>query len=192
MSTHVPLRRIRPDAGRPARLGIPRPGAPPALRRADRGRVQAPAPDERRLSAAARLHAADRDPLRHAVVRADAHARACGAPLRPRLRPLHHPAEHPVQLDQARGDAGHAGRSRAASAARHADLGQLRAQHHHRPVGGRRGRRDRGPAHLGRGAAPAFDDASGILVPAAQVQDRDHRRRARPRRGQGARHRPAA
>ena len=48
--------------------------------------------------------------------RADAHARACGAPLRPRLRPLHHPAEHPVQLDQARGDAGHACRARRASA----------------------------------------------------------------------------
>ena len=229
---NVPLRRFRPDAGRPARLGIPRSGAPPALRRADRGRVQAPAaderrlsaaprlhaadrhplrhavleadahahtttpsqdpaPDERRLSAAARLYAADRDPLRHAVVRADAHAGACGAPLRPRLRPFHHPAEHPVQLDQARGDAGHARRSRQRQDARHADHRQLRAQHHHRPVGRRRGRRDRGSAHLGGGAAPAFDAASGILVPAAQVQDRDHRRRARPRRGQGPRHRPA-
>ena len=66
------------------------------------------AADERRLSAAARLHAADRDPLRHAVVGADAHARACRAPLRPRLRPFHHAAEHPVQLDQARRDAGRA------------------------------------------------------------------------------------
>ena len=161
-------------------------------RRTDRGRIQAAAADERRLSAAARLHAADRDSLRHAVVRPAAHARACRAPLRSRLRPFHHAAEHPVQLDQARGVAGRHGRPRARRPARHADQRQLRAQRHDRPMGRRRARRDRGPAHLGGNPAPALDDASGILVPAAQVQDRGHGVRARPRRDQGARHRAAA
>ena len=42
------------------------------------------------------------------------------------------------------------GRSRQRRHARHADQRQLRAQHHHRPVGRRRARRDRRPAHLGR------------------------------------------
>ncbi len=42
------------------------------------------------------------------------------------------------------------------------------------------------PAHLGRDPAAVFDAAPGILVPAAQVQDRHHRRRPRPRRHQGA------
>ena len=179
----VSLRRIRSHAGRRARRRIPRPGGAPAVRRADRGRVQAAAADERRLSAAARLHAADRHSLRHAVVGADAHAGACRAPLRPRLRPFHHAAEHPVQLDQARRIARRDGRSRARRPARHADQRQLRAQHHHRSMGRRRARRDRGSAHLGGDPAPAHDAASGILVPAAQVQDRDHRVGARPRRG---------
>src|SRR5258705_145629 len=78
----------------------------PALGRADRGRIKAAAPDEWHLSAAARLYAADRYSLRRPVVGPDAHARACGAPLRSQLRPFHHPAEHPVQLDQARRAAG--------------------------------------------------------------------------------------
>ena len=64
-----------------------------------------------------------------------------------------------------------------AGTARHADQRQLRPQHHHRPMGRRRAGRDRGPAHLGRDPAPAPDAASGILVPAAQVQDRGDRRR---------------
>ena len=45
--------------------------------------------------------------------------------------------------------------------------------------------------HLVGNPAPAHHAASGILVPAAQVQDRDHRLRARPRRDQGPRHRLA-
>ena len=108
---------------------------------------------------------------------AAAHARACRAPLRPRLRPLHHAAEHPVPLDQARGTARRDGRARERRHARHADQRQLRAQHHHRPMGRRRARRDRGSAHLGRDHPPARDAASGILVPAAQIQDRGRRRR---------------
>ena len=67
------------------------------------------------------------------------------------------------------------GRSRQRRHARHADQRQLRAQHHHRPVGRRRARRDRGSAHLGGAGPPARDAASGILVPAAQVQDRGRR-----------------
>ena len=165
-----------------ARRGIPRSGRAPALRRTDRRRVQAAAADERRLSAAPRLHAAHRHSLRHAVVGAAAHAGACRAPLRPRLRPFHHAAEHPVPLDQARGAARRDGRSRQRRHARHADQRQLRAQHHHRSMGRRRARRDRGSARLGRAHPPARHAASGILVPAAQVQDRGRRVGARPRR----------
>ena len=80
-ASHVRLRRIRLDIPRSADFRVPRSGAPPPVRRADRGRVQAAAPAQRRLSAAARLHAADRHSLRHAVVRADARARARRAPL---------------------------------------------------------------------------------------------------------------
>ena len=72
---HVSLRRIRRRFRRRARRAVPRPGRAPARRRADRGPVQAAAADERPLSAAARLHAAHRHPLRHAVVAADAQAR---------------------------------------------------------------------------------------------------------------------
>jgi hypothetical protein len=50
-----------------------------------------------------------------------AHRRAA---LRPRLRPFHHAAEHPVPLDQARGAARGHGRSRQRRHARHADLRQ--------------------------------------------------------------------
>ena len=81
----------------------------PPRRRADRGPVQAAAADERPLSAAARLHAARRHSLRHAVVAADAQAGPHRAHLRPGLRPFHHPPEHPVQLDQAGGDRRHPG-----------------------------------------------------------------------------------
>ncbi len=59
--------------------------------------------------------------------------------------------------------------------ARHADQRQLRAQHHHRSMGRRRARRDRGSAGVGRAVAPASHAASGILLPAAQVQDRGER-----------------
>ena len=78
---HVRLRRFRPHSGRRARHRVPRPGGSPAFRRTDRGRVQAVAADERRLPSASRLYAADRDPLRHAVVGAASYARAHRAPL---------------------------------------------------------------------------------------------------------------
>ena len=116
----------------------------------------------------------------------------CRAAIRPRLRPFHHPAEHPVQLDQARRTAGRAGRSRRGRHSRHADLGQQHPQRHLGPMGRRRARRDRGSPDLVRTAAAVHHAASGILVPAAQVQVRDHRVRSRSRRDQGARHRPAA
>ena len=95
--------------------------APPG-RRADRGPVQAAAADERPLSAAARLHAADRHPLRHADSAPAAQARRHRRTLRQGLRPLHHPPEHPVQLDQAEGRAGHPGRAGRGRDARHPDL----------------------------------------------------------------------
>ena len=104
-------------------------------------------------------------------------AGACRAALRSRLRPFHHPAEHPVQLDQARGTARCAGRSRRGRHPRHADLGQQHPQRHLRPMGRRRAGRNRGSAHLVRIAAAVHHAASGILVPAAQVQVRDHRLR---------------
>ena len=102
-------------------------------------------------------------------------AGACRAQIRPRLRPFHHAAEHPVQLDQAFRPAGCAGRSRLRRHAWHADQRQLHPQRHHRPVGGRGAGRDRRSPHLGGAAAAVLDAASGILVPAAQVQDRHHR-----------------
>ncbi len=134
----------------------------------------------------------DRDPLRHAVVEAIAAAGACRAALRPRLRPFHHPAKHPVQLDQARRIAGCAGRSRRGRHSRHADLGQQHPQRHLGPMGRRGAGRDRGSPHLVGAVAAIHHAASGILVPAAQVQIRDHRLRARSRRDQDPRHRPAA
>jgi hypothetical protein len=57
------------------------------------------------------------------------------------------------------------------------------------PARRRRGRRS---APRCRNPAAMVDAASGILVPAAQVQDRRHRRAERPRRDPGPRHRPAA
>ncbi len=187
----VCLRRVRPHAGCRTGRRFSRSGGAPVVGRTLRRRVQAAAPDERRLSATACLYAAGRDPLWHAVIGADAHACACRASLRSRLRPFHHPAEYPVQLDQARRNAGRAGGALAGRSARDADQRQLHPQRHQRSMGRRRARRGRGPAHPGGNPAPAFDHASGILVPAAQVQDRGDRGRSRPRRHPRARHRPS-
>ena len=77
-------------------------------------------------------------------------AGACRAPLRPRLRPFHHAAEHPVQLDQARRTARCAGRSRRGRHSRHADLRQQHPQRHLRPMGRRRAGRGRGSRASGR------------------------------------------
>ena len=66
-SDDVSLLRFRPRFPCVTRNGaVPRAGGAPLVRRADRGRIQAPAPDEWPLSATARLHAARRHPLRHA------------------------------------------------------------------------------------------------------------------------------
>ena len=83
-------------------------------------------------------------------------------------------------------------RSRRGRDARHPDLGQLHPQRHRRPFRRRRRRRDRRSAALCRDPAAVVVAASGIHLPAAQVQDRRDRRRARPRRDPGPRHRPAA
>ena len=106
--------------------------------RADRGPVQAAPADERRLPAAPRLHAAHRDPLRHAQPGAAAHARLHRAEVRPRLRPLHHAAEPPVQLAGAEGHPRHPRRPRLGRDARHPDLGQLHPQRHRRSFRRRR------------------------------------------------------
>src|SRR6516162_7617524 len=65
---NVSLRRTRPDLGEGARRGISRSGRAPPVRRTHRRRIQAAAADERRISAAARLYAAHRHSLWHAVV----------------------------------------------------------------------------------------------------------------------------
>jgi hypothetical protein len=53
------------------------------------------------------------------------------------------------------------------------------------------GRRDRAPADLSGAVAPAHHPAPGVLLSAAQVQDRRHGGHARSRRRQGSRHRIA-
>ena len=68
---------------------------------------------------------------------------------------------------------------------------QLHPQRHRRPFRRRRRRRDRRSAPLCRDPPPVVDAAPGIHLPAAQVQDRGDRRRARPRGDPGPRHRPA-
>ena len=83
------------------------------------------------------------------------------------------------------------GRSRLGRDARHPDLGQLHPQRHRRPFRRRRRRRGRRPAPLCRDPPPVVVAPPGVHLPAAQVQDRRHRRRARPRRDPGPRHRPA-
>ena len=54
------------------------------------------------------------------------------------------------------------------------------------------GGRDRRSSGLGRGDPAVVDLSSGILLPAAQVQDRRHRLAHRSRGGADLRHRPAA
>ena len=151
--------------------------------RADRGRVQAAAADERPLPAAPRLHAAHRHPLRHAVLAADAQARPHRAQLRPRLRPLHHAPEPAVQLAEARRHPRHPGRAGRGRDARHPDLRQLHPQRHRRPLRRRRRRRGRRPAPLRRDHPPVVVAAPRVQLPAAQVQDRgDRLRRTTARR----------
>ena len=70
---------------------------------------------------------------------------------------------------------------------------QLHPQRHLRPVGRRRARRSRGSAHLGRDLLRQYSTLHPefSFLP-RKFKIRDHRVRARPRRDQGARHRPAA
>ena len=58
-------------------------------------------------------------------------------------------------------------------------------------LGRHRARRSGRPAAVLRDPAPVEHAASGVRVPAAQVQDRRHRRRRGPRRDRLARHRSA-
>ena len=59
-------------------------------------------------------------------------------------------------------------------------------------MGGRCARRDRGSAHLGGNPEAIHHAASGVLLPAAQVQVRDHGLCARSLRDQDPRYRTAA
>ena len=91
------------------------------------------------------------------------------------------------KLQRRAGYSRRAGRGRDAL---HPDLGKLHPQRHRRPFRRRRRRRGGGSAP-DRGADPAMvDPAPGVQLPAAQVQDRGDRRRARPGGGGGPRYRP--
>ena len=151
--------------------------------RIERRGVSSAAPAERSLHAAPRVHAPHRDSVRQPAQRPDARAGDHRARARSRLRPLFDAHEHPVQLDRTRGNAGNPAQARVGADARHPDLGQLYPQHHGRPVRGRRARRNRRSASVGRNSAPMVDVPPGIRVAAAQVQDRGERLRwktARP------------
>ncbi|KAG1435376.1 hypothetical protein G6F57_021156 [Rhizopus arrhizus] len=97
-----------------------------------------------------------------------------------------------IQLAETGRPAGHPGGTRHRPDARHPDQRQLHPQHHNRPFRRRRAGRTRGPARLVRDHPPVVHAAPGIRLPPAQVQDRRQRRRAGPRRGRRARHRPAS
>jgi sulfite reductase beta subunit-like hemoprotein len=156
----------------------------------DGRRVQAVAAHERRLSAAARLYAADRHPygtLSSAQLRTLAHVarrydRDYG----------HFTTRQNIQFNWIKleelpdamadlADAGLHGMQTSGNCVRNITTDQW---------AGRGAGRDRGSAAVGGTAAPAPDAAPGILVPAAQVQDCADRIRARSRRGACARHRP--
>ena len=77
-------------------------------------------------------------PYGDAELAPDAQARRDRAPLRSRLWPFHHAAEHPVQLAGAQGHARHPRRTRQRRDARDPDLGQLHPQRHRRPFRRRR------------------------------------------------------
>ncbi len=65
--------------------------------------------------------------------------------------------------------------------ARHPDQRQLHPQYHGRSFRRHRARRDRRSAPVLRDHPPVVDAASGVHLPAAQVQDRGHRFAGGPR-----------
>src|SRR5438067_13088100 len=100
---HVSLRQFRPAARRRARRAVSRPDAALLGRPADRGRLSTAAAPERPVHPEVRTDAADRDPLWALVDSPIAHPRPDRTQVRPRLRPLHHAPESPIQLAEARG-----------------------------------------------------------------------------------------
>ncbi len=155
-----------------------------------RGRIPSAAPAERPLYPAARADAADLDPVRAAVVAPAAQARADRARLRPRLRPLQHAPEPAAQLAAARGRSRHPRRARDGArctrSRRRATTSAISpaiTSPAWRPT---RSSTPRPYCELIRQWATL---ASGVRVPAAQVQDRRHRRDQRPAGGAPARHR---
>ena len=185
---------------------------PLASRHAGRRRIQAAAPAERLVRAALRAHAARGRALWRNRQRPAARAGQDRARLRPQgrarrvqgqrgpgrsahlarpLRPLHHAPNVQYNwiplaaLGRRDGPAGQR------EHARHPDQRQLHPQHHHRRAGRHRGGRSRRPAPVCRNHAPVEHAAPRVRLPAAQVQDRHHRRTRRPRRHRLARRGPA-
>ena len=114
------------------------------------------------------------------VVAPAAQARAHRAHVRPRLRPLHHAPEPPVQLAAARGRAGDPRRARhgrRCTPSRRAATASATSP----PTISPASRRTRSsiPFVWCEIAAPVVDVPPGVRLPAAQVQDRGQRRDAR-------------
>ncbi len=161
-----------------ARRPVPRPDAPLPRGRALRGRIPAAAPAERPVHPAPRADAARRDPLRHAVLDAAAQARAHRARATTAATGTSRTRQN-LQFNWPRLEDVPDILAELATVrdARHPDLGQLHPQHHHRPLRRRRARRDRRSAPVWCELHPAVVDLpSGVRLPAAQVQDRRHRR----------------
>ena len=126
--------------------------------------------------------------LRIAIPYGTLNSRSCASWPRSRatttgLRPLHHPPEPPVQLDQAGGRARHPGRAGRGRHARHPDQRQLHPQRHRRPLRRRRRRRDRRSARLCRDHPPVVDRCTRNSSSCrASSRSRSPARRQRPRR----------
>ena len=105
---------------------------------------------------------------------------AQAGPHRPHLRqglwPLHHPHQPPAPLDQAARRAGHPA-TQLAEVGMHAiqTSGNCIRNITADPYAGADRRRGRRSARLGRGDPPVVDLPPGVLLPAAQVQDRGDR-----------------
>ena len=152
-------------------------------RRADRGRVPAAAPAERPLHPAARADAAGRDSLRPAVV-----ARSCASSRTSRARYDrgygHFTTRQNIQFNWPQLEEVPDILAELAEVEMHAIqtsgncIRNITTDH----FAGVARRRDRRSAAVVRAHPPVVDVPSRVRVPAAQVQDRGHRRDARPRR----------
>ena len=180
------------DARRRARRAVPRPDAALPRRRADRGRVPAAAAAKRPLHPEARADAARRDSVRTAVV-----ARSCArSPTSPASMTEDTATSPPARTSSSTGRASRTCRRSSALLATvemHAiqTSGNCVRNMTSDPLAGVAGDEIVDPAPVVRADPAVVDAPSGIRVPAAQVQDRGHRRDGRPRRDPGPRHRRA-